>query len=101
MRDVAKQEVATGSNRKDRCILNVSSTTGTHGNAGQVSHHSVQTSLCHALAAPHGSRGASSLQANYATAKAGVLGLTKTVGSGATLQLSCLHSTAWRLQLYD
>lgn len=57
MRDAAKREMAApGSGAagvaRPRSIINVSSTSGTHGNAGQ---------------------------ANYATAKAGVVGLTKTV----------------------
>ena len=55
MRDAAKKEMESGGNgaaARPRSILNVSSTSGTHGNAGQ---------------------------ANYATAKAGVVGLTKTI----------------------
>jgi 3-oxoacyl-[acyl-carrier protein] reductase len=52
MRDAAKQEMQQEGHARPRCIINVSSTSGTHGNAGQ---------------------------ANYATAKAGVIGLTKTV----------------------
>ena len=51
IRDVAKQEMAVG-NRVMRKIVNVSSTSGTCGNVGQ---------------------------ANYAAAKAGVIGLTKTL----------------------
>jgi len=52
MRDRAKEEVHRLGRARPRCILNVSSTSGVHGNAGQV---------------------------NYATAKAGVVGLTKSV----------------------
>ena len=56
MRDAAKREMTESSSSngvaRPRSILNVSSTSGTHGNAGQ---------------------------ANYATAKAGVVGLTKTI----------------------
>ena len=54
MRDAAKREVesAGGGAPSDRCIINVSSTSGLHGNVGQ---------------------------ANYAAAKAGLIGLTKTV----------------------
>ncbi len=53
MRDAAKAEAEGPAGRpRPRCIINVSSTSGSHGNAGQ---------------------------ANYATAKAGVLGLTKTL----------------------
>lgn len=53
MREVAKQELADGeTTTENRCIINVSSTSGLHGNAGQV---------------------------NYATAKMGLVGLTKTV----------------------
>lgn len=53
MREVAKKELQEkGATQEPRCIINVSSTSGLHGNAGQ---------------------------ANYATAKLGVVGLTKTV----------------------
>ena len=52
MRDVAKQEMASGGKPQPRCIINVSSTSGLHGNAGQI---------------------------NYATAKMGVVGMTKTI----------------------
>lgn len=52
MRDAAKAEMQKHGKAAPRSIINVSSTSGTHGNAGQV---------------------------NYATAKAGVIGLTKTV----------------------
>ncbi|CAL8464475.1 g4010 [Coccomyxa elongata] len=52
MRDAAKKELDERGEATQRCIINVSSTSGTHGNAGQ---------------------------ANYSTAKAGVVGLTKTV----------------------
>ncbi|GLC37019.1 hypothetical protein PLESTB_001401000 [Pleodorina starrii] len=52
MRDAAKLEMERNGAAKPRVILNISSTSGTHGNAGQ---------------------------ANYATAKAGVVGLTKAV----------------------
>jgi 3-oxoacyl-[acyl-carrier protein] reductase len=51
MRTAAKEELAAGGLPRDRCIVNVSSTSGLHGNVGQ---------------------------ANYAAAKAGVVGLTKT-----------------------
>ncbi|KAG2436754.1 hypothetical protein HXX76_006278 [Chlamydomonas incerta] len=52
MRDAGKAEADRTGRPKPRCIINISSTSGTHGNAGQ---------------------------ANYATAKAGVVGLTKAV----------------------
>ena len=53
LREPAKQELAAGRPfARNRCIVNVSSTSGLHGNVGQ---------------------------ANYATAKMGVVGLTKTV----------------------
>lgn len=52
MRDKAKEEQMAGLPAEPRCIINVSSTSGLHGNVGQ---------------------------ANYATAKMGILGLTKTV----------------------
>ena len=52
MRDAAKKEIDETGAARPRVIINVSSTSGTHGNAGQ---------------------------ANYATAKAGVVGLTKTI----------------------
>jgi len=52
MRDAGKAEVDAGRKPENRCIINISSTSGLHGNVGQ---------------------------ANYSTAKAGVSGLTKTV----------------------
>ena len=52
MRDAAKKELMDLQAPADRCIINVSSTSGLHGNAGQ---------------------------ANYALAKMGLVGLTKTV----------------------
>lgn len=52
MRDAAKQELAEGGLKEPRCIVNVSSTSGLHGNVGQ---------------------------ANYATGKMGIVGLTKTI----------------------
>jgi 3-oxoacyl-[acyl-carrier protein] reductase len=52
MREPAKEEKMSGQTPEPRCIVNVSSTSGTHGNAGQV---------------------------NYATAKMGVVGMTKTI----------------------
>lgn len=52
MREKGKQEKAEGKQPQDRCIINISSTSGLHGNIGQV---------------------------NYATAKMGIVGLTKTI----------------------
>jgi len=52
MRDASKKEKDEGLTPQNRCILNISSVSGTHGNAGQV---------------------------NYSTAKMGILGMTKTV----------------------
>ena len=52
MREKAKEEQRHGGLVEPRCIINVSSTSGLHGNVGQI---------------------------NYATAKMGVVGLTKTV----------------------
>jgi len=52
MREAAKAEKAEGNTPAPRCIVNVSSTSGIHGNAGQC---------------------------NYSTAKMGVVGLTKTL----------------------
>lgn len=52
MRDAAKAEKASGAAPESRCIVNVSSTSGVNGNVGQ---------------------------ANYSTAKSGIMGLTKTV----------------------
>ena len=52
LRDAAKTELESGAALSNRCIVNISSTSGLHGNVGQ---------------------------ANYAAAKMGVVGLTKTV----------------------
>jgi 3-oxoacyl-[acyl-carrier protein] reductase len=52
MRDIAKQEIAAHGVAQPRKIINISSTTGTRGKVGQ---------------------------ANYAAAKAGIIGLTKTL----------------------
>jgi len=52
MRDRAKEEIEKTGQAEPRCIINISSTSGLHGNVGQ---------------------------ANYATAKAGVIGFTKTI----------------------
>jgi 3-oxoacyl-[acyl-carrier protein] reductase len=52
MRDAAKKEKAEGGEIAPRCIVNVSSTSGLHGNIGQI---------------------------NYATAKMGIIGMTKTI----------------------
>lgn len=52
LRDAAKNEAAAGGHVEPRAIVNVSSTSGLHGNAGQ---------------------------ANYAAAKMGVIGFTKTI----------------------
>lgn len=51
-RPLAQEEIATGQPHPHRCIINVSSTSGLHGNIGQI---------------------------NYATAKMGVIGMTKTI----------------------
>lgn len=51
-RDAAKEEMDTKGKADDRCIINISSTSGLHGNVGQI---------------------------NYSTAKMGVLGMTKTI----------------------
>eukprot|EP00798_Chlamydomonas_sp_ICE-L_P008251 gene8251-1520_t len=52
MRDAARKEKEATGSAAPRCIINISSSSGTHGNAGQ---------------------------ANYSTAKAGVVGLTKSI----------------------
>jgi len=52
MREAGKTEIDAGGRPKDRCIINVSSTSGLHGNVGQ---------------------------ANYSSGKMAVIGLTKTV----------------------
>lgn len=52
MREAAKAEKAAGKTPEPRCIINISSTSGVNGNVGQ---------------------------ANYSTAKSGIIGLTKTV----------------------
>lgn len=63
MRDAAKAEIKAGKAVERRCIINVSSTSGLHGNIGQ---------------------------ANYATGKMGVLGLTKTIAKEwGAFQIRC------------
>jgi len=52
MRELAKEEMEKTGKTKQRNIINISSTSGLHGNAGQI---------------------------NYATAKMGVVGMTKTI----------------------
>ena len=52
MREAAKKEKAEGKPLQPRCIINVSSTSGLHGNMGQI---------------------------NYSTAKMGIIGMTKTI----------------------
>ncbi len=52
MREASKAEKSAGRDPEPRCIINVSSTSGVHGNVGQI---------------------------NYSTAKSGILGMTKTV----------------------
>lgn len=52
MRQAAKEEKEAGKTVEPRCIINISSTSGLHGNIGQI---------------------------NYATGKMGVVGLTKTI----------------------
>eukprot|EP01120_Amphizonella_sp_Union-15-10_P000984 TRINITY_DN11051_c0_g1_i1.p1 TRINITY_DN11051_c0_g1~~TRINITY_DN11051_c0_g1_i1.p1 ORF type:complete len:315 (+),score=65.33 TRINITY_DN11051_c0_g1_i1:74-1018(+) len=52
MRDAAKEEIEKGIEVKPRCIINISSTSGLHGNFGQ---------------------------ANYSAGKSGILGFTKTI----------------------
>ena len=41
MRDAAKKELEESDQAKQRCIINVSSTSGTHGNAGQANYSTV------------------------------------------------------------
>lgn len=41
MRDAAKKELDEHGEAKQRCIINVSSTSGTHGNAGQANYSTV------------------------------------------------------------
>ncbi len=52
MREAAKREASEGRRPEPRCVINVSSTSGLHGNAGQ---------------------------ANYSAAKMGIVGFTKTI----------------------
>jgi len=52
LREPAKEEILKGLTPESRCIINISSISGTHGNTGQI---------------------------NYSTAKMGIVGLTKTV----------------------
>jgi 3-oxoacyl-[acyl-carrier protein] reductase len=63
MREPAKAEKRAGGPIEPRCIINVSSTSGLHGNVGQ---------------------------ANYATGKMGIIGLTKTIAKEwGTLGIRC------------
>ena len=41
MRDAAKKELESTDQATQRCIINVSSTSGTHGNAGQANYSTV------------------------------------------------------------
>ncbi len=73
MREAAKAEIEAGEPPAPRCIINVSSTSGLHGNVGQ---------------------------ANYATAKMGVVGLTKTIARNgapsASVAIASLSGTSKR-----
>lgn len=42
MREAAKRELDADGAARSRCILNVSSTSGTHGNAGQANYSTVR-----------------------------------------------------------
>ncbi len=42
MREAAKRELDAGGAARSRCIINVSSTSGTHGNAGQANYSTVR-----------------------------------------------------------
>ena len=50
MRDAAKKELEECDQAKQRCIINVSSTSGTHGNAGQANYSTVSEVACHGTA---------------------------------------------------
>ncbi|KAJ9507710.1 hypothetical protein QJQ45_019111, partial [Haematococcus lacustris] len=69
----SKAEAAGGGSPKPRSIVNISSTTGT----SPLPLHPMPCCCCHEIRRPgtHGNAG----QANYATAKAGIIGLTKSV----------------------
>ena len=42
MREAAKRELDADGAARSRCIINVSSTSGTHGNAGQANYSTVR-----------------------------------------------------------
>lgn len=46
MRDAAKRELDERGEAAQRCIINVSSTSGTHGNAGQANYSTVPCLRC-------------------------------------------------------
>jgi 3-oxoacyl-[acyl-carrier protein] reductase len=64
MRDAAKAEIKATGEAQPRSIVNISSTSGLHGNFGQI---------------------------NYATAKMGVLGMTKTIAKEWVRAFFCLR----------
>ena len=63
MRDAAKAEIQATGEAQPRSIVNISSTSGLHGNFGQI---------------------------NYATAKMGILGMTKTIAKEWVRVFCCL-----------
>ena len=75
MRDAAKREMEGGGAPSDRCIINVSSTSGLHGNVGQANYAAAKVAALRGtgagpVRAGHGSRPAH---------QAGIVGLTKTI----------------------
>ena len=75
MRDAAKREMEGGGAPSDRCIINVSSTSGLHGNVGQANYAAAKVAALRGtgagpVRAGHGSRPA---------LQAGIVGLTKTI----------------------
>ena len=96
MRDAAKKELEESDQAKQRCIINVSSTSGTHGNAGQANYSTVCHLTCmskttepisvHFVARFHRMSGLATpnlwgpvRRTCDVQAKAGVVGLSKTV----------------------
>ena len=107
MRDAAKKELEEFDQAKQRCIINVSSTSGTHGNAGQANYSTVSHLACVLNHRPEPilsvcctssqdelsgklSEARPVRQTSYVQAKAGVVGLSKTVArEWGTFNIRC------------